>query len=61
VHNIEDDNVHFQNSLQMADALEHAAKQFRMVIYPQKSHGVVGPYARSLVDTRLSFFEENLK
>ena len=61
VHNIEDDNVHFQNTIQMADALEHADKQFRMVVYPQKSHGVFGPYARSLADTRLSFFEENLK
>lgn len=61
VHNIEDDNVHFQNSVQMADALERAAKQFRMVVYPQKFHGVFGPYARSLAETRLSFFEENLK
>ena len=61
VHNIEDDNVHFQNTVQMTDALERAGRQFRMVVYPQKSHGVFGPYARSLAETRLDFFEENLK
>jgi dipeptidyl-peptidase-4 len=61
LHNIEDDNVHFQNTIQMADALERADKPFRMVVYPQKSHGVFGPYSRSLNSTMLEFFEENLK
>ncbi len=61
LHNIEDDNVHFSNTLQMAAALERANRQFRMVIYPQKSHGVFGPYSKSLYSTMLSFFEENLK
>ena len=36
IHNVEDDNVHFQNTLQMADALEKAGKQFFMLVYPQK-------------------------
>jgi dipeptidyl-peptidase-4 len=36
VHNIEDDNVLFQNTVQMADALEQAGKLFDMVIYPEK-------------------------
>jgi len=61
VHNIEDDNVHFQNSMQMAEALEKADKQFRMVVYPQKSHGVFGAYSKSLYSTVLDFFDENLK
>jgi dipeptidyl-peptidase-4 len=61
IQNIEDDNVHFQNSIQMADALERANKQFRMVVYPQKSHGVFGQYGKSLNSTMLAFFEENLK
>jgi dipeptidyl-peptidase-4 len=42
LHNFEDDNVHFQNSVQMADALEKAGKKFHMVVYPQRSHGVSG-------------------
>lgn len=61
LHNVEDDNVHFQNSLQMADALEKSDRQFRMVIYPQKAHGVSGPLRRHLSETIVSFFEEALR
>ena len=61
VHNIEDDNVHFQNTMQMAEALEKSDKQFRMVVYPQKSHGVGGMYSKSLYTTMLDFFDQNLK
>jgi len=61
LHNIEDDNVHFQNTMQMAEALEKADKQFRMVVFPQKSHGVFGMYSKSLYTTALDFFNENLK
>jgi dipeptidyl-peptidase-4 len=61
IHNIEDDNVHFQNTLQMADAFEKAGKQFFMLVYPQKSHGVTGPARKQLLEETTSFFEENLK
>ncbi len=61
VHNFEDDNVHFQNSVQMADALEKANKQFYMLVFPQKSHGVSGPERRQLLEETTKFFEDNLK
>ncbi len=61
VHNIEDDNVLFQNTLQMADAFERAGKLFDMVVYPQKSHGVGGPLRRQLLEKTTEFFEKNLK
>lgn len=61
IHNFEDDNVLFQNTLQMADALERAGKQFAMVVYPQKTHGVTGSLRKHLYETMLSFFEETLK
>jgi dipeptidyl-peptidase-4 len=61
VHNFEDDNVHFQNTLQMADALEKAGKRFSMLIYPQKAHGVTGPVQRQLLDSTTAFFDENLR
>ena len=61
VHNIEDDNVLFQNTMQMADAFEHAGKLFDMVVYPQKSHGVGGPVRRQLLEKTTDFFEKNLK
>jgi dipeptidyl-peptidase-4 len=46
VHGTGDDNVHFQNSMQMIDALIHAGKQFRLMIYPNKTHSIAGPDAR---------------
>jgi dipeptidyl-peptidase-4 len=61
IHNVEDDNVHFQNSMQMAEALEKAGKQFFMLVYPQKTHHVSGPEYKQLLEAETAFFEENLK
>jgi dipeptidyl-peptidase 4 len=61
VHNLEDDNVLFQNTLQMAQALEQAGKIFDMLIYPQKSHGVSGKEHRQLLEETTDFLEKNLK
>jgi len=60
LHNIEDDNVHFQNTLQMANALEREGKQFHMIVYPQKSHGVSGPQQKQMQQAMLEFFEKAL-
>jgi len=60
LHNIEDDNVHFQNSLQMANALEREGKQFQMLVYPQKSHGVGGALQKQMHQAMLDFFEKAL-
>jgi dipeptidyl-peptidase-4 len=61
VHNIEDDNVLFQNTMQMANALEEANKQFFMQIYPQKTHGVSGLLRRALYEEMTNFFDAHLK
>jgi dipeptidyl-peptidase-4 len=61
VHNIEDDNVLFQNSMQMAEAFEKSGKLFDMVVYPQKSHGVTGELRKQLLEKTTDFFEKNLK
>jgi dipeptidyl-peptidase-4 len=61
VHNFEDDNVLFQNSLQMTNALQVAGKQFDYMLYPQKSHGVSGPAARQMNQMMIDFFDRNLK
>jgi dipeptidyl-peptidase-4 len=42
VHGTSDDNVHFQNTIQMTDALIRAGKQFRLMVYPNKTHGIAG-------------------
>jgi len=60
LHNIEDDNVHFQNSVQMANVLEREGKQFQMIVYPQKSHGVGGALQKQMQQAMLDFFEKTL-
>jgi len=60
-HNLEDDNVLFQNTVQMIDALQRAGKQFEMQFYTQKTHAVTGAEARQLNATMVDFFERNLK
>ena len=59
-HNIEDDNVLFQNTAQMISALEAAGKRFELALYPQKTHGVSGAPARQMESTMLDFFERTL-
>ena len=59
-HNFEDDNVLFQNSLQMIDALERANKQFEVMLYPQKTHGVTGQLANQLNELTVDFFDRAL-
>jgi dipeptidyl-peptidase 4 len=61
LHNIEDDNVHFQNSVQMAAALENAGKVFDMVVYPGRMHDVTGPPAQQMLMEIAKFFEDSLK
>ena len=61
VHNFGDDNVHFQNTLQMSDALERAGKQFELMVYPQKAHAVSGPVRKQMLEGLTQFFERNLK
>ncbi len=61
IHNIEDDNVLFQNTMQFAAELEKAGRPFEMMIYPQKTHGVTGVEKRHLYRTIADFFERRLK
>ena len=46
VHGDDDDNVHFQNSVQMVNQLQSANKQFRFMMYPTHEHGIVGGQTR---------------
>ena len=46
VHGTGDDNVHFQNTVQLSQALTNANRQFSLRIYPNKAHAIAGPEAR---------------
>lgn len=46
IHGEIDENVHLQNTLQLAEALQKAGKVFDMMIYPGNRHPVVQPEQR---------------
>ncbi len=46
IHGDADDNVHYQNTVQMIDALQQANKQFSMMVYPGRNHGIYGGMTR---------------
>jgi dipeptidyl-peptidase-4 len=61
-HGTEDDNVHLQNTIQMADALIRANKQFRLMVYPNKTHSIEGAECRiHLFHMIEDHFEQRLK
>jgi dipeptidyl-peptidase-4 len=54
VHGMADDNVLFQNSVLLMDALQRARIPFEMMAYPGKKHGIRGK------DVRVHLFERIL-
>ena len=47
VHGTSDDNVHMQNTIQMVNGFINAGKQFNLMLYPRKTHGIAGFQART--------------
>ncbi len=61
IHGAADDNVHYQNTLELVDALVNANKQFDLFIYPNKDHSIVGGNARNhLFQMILNYVNQNL-
>jgi dipeptidyl-peptidase-4 len=56
-----DDNVHPQNSVQLANRLEAAGKPFQMLLYPNRTHSISGGNTQAhLFDSFTRFVLENL-
>ncbi len=56
VHGLADDNVHFQNSAEMISELVKADKQFELMVYPDKNHGIYGGTTRLQLFTLMTDF-----
>ena len=61
IHGLGDDNVHWQHSAEMTNALINANKQFDTYIYPNRNHGIYGGVVRlHLYGKMTNFLKEKL-
>ena len=60
-HGTGDDNVHFQSTLQLVDALQKAGKKFELMIYPDGMHGYRGYQGRHFTEANRAFWLKYLK
>ncbi|MBL4640070.1 MAG: DPP IV N-terminal domain-containing protein [Kordiimonadaceae bacterium] len=62
IHGMADDNVFFDNSVKLMSVLQNSGKQFELMTYPGKKHGIKGAKTRAhLYHQLVSFFERKLK
>lgn len=62
VHGLADDNVHFQNTAEMANQLIVNNKQFETMVYPNQAHSISDPNAKlHLYNLMTKFLNEKLK
>jgi dipeptidyl-peptidase 4 len=61
IHGVIDENVHMQNTLQLAERLQMAGKEFEMMLYPGNRHGISNPTQnRHKYLTMAQFLRDNL-
>lgn len=61
-HGLADDNVHFINTAEYAEALIQADKDFKMNVYPNKRHSIKGGNTRNhLFRQAINFFDTEMK
>ncbi len=62
VHGMGDDNVHFQNTAEITNALIDANKQYDTYFYPNRNHGIYGGKTRiHLYQKMTNFLNERVK
>ena len=52
-HGTSDDNVHMQNTMQLAQDFINAEKQFELLLFPRKTHGIAGASPRTTLFERI--------
>jgi dipeptidyl-peptidase-4 len=60
VHGTADDNVHFQNSMELVKVMNEAGKRYRLLAYPNKDHGIGGAKTRLHLFNEMTDFLEGL-
>ena len=61
IHALMDENVHFQNTAGLIDALMAAGKKFDLLVFPAERHGYQSPSARKYALERVvDYFAQNL-
>ncbi|MCB8964501.1 MAG: DPP IV N-terminal domain-containing protein [Bacteroidales bacterium] len=61
VHGTADDNVHVQNAIELIEKLVQSGKQFDLMMYPDKNHGIRGGNTTMHLYTKLTnYVKENL-
>jgi dipeptidyl-peptidase 4 len=61
IHGSADDNVHYQNSMELASKLVLYNKPFEFMTYPNKNHGIAGGFTRFHIYSKiLNFVKEKL-
>lgn len=56
IHGSGDDNVHYQNTMEMVNALITANKQFDLFIYPDRNHFIKGGNTNLHLYTKMTDF-----
>ena len=59
-HGTGDDNVHFQNTLQLVNALQKAGKSFELMVYPDGMHGYRGYQGDHFLNENRRFWLKHL-
>ncbi len=57
-HGSGDDNVHYQNAMELIKAMISNNKQFDLMIYPNKNHGIYGGYEYGYGECRMHLFNK---